>query len=417
MGVSLILWVFVGLRLIHYGVETALGALNYRYCTGPSQMALVQKTLGIGDEDAAKTLDYFRDKYWFNLVSSLISTPVVLSFLVFGGLGFVERATARSGHYLVDGLLFFGLLSLLSGLLSLPFDYYQTFVTEQRHGFNRQTVRGFVADRIKLTFLSGILGGLVLAAILALIVASGEAWWLWAWAALSTFSLVTAWLYPVLLAPLFNKFSPMEPGELKDLIMALARRVGFNADGISVMDASRRSSHGNAYFTGVFGKKRIVLFDTLVNTLGVKEIEAVLAHELGHFKLHHVRWSLIRSVALTGSMFYALHLTYRLADFYLAFGLSGVSAHGALIVFSLWFGPIGFALQPLINAISRANEFAADTFAQSHTTEPKSLGLALLKLRESSHAMPLSHPVYSAVYHSHPPLVERLRAMHHAPGE
>ena len=190
----------------------------------------------------------------------------------------------------------------------------------------------------------------------------GPSWWLWAWGVTTAFSLFAAWIYPTVLAPLFNKFTPLPDGELKDAILDLARRTGFRAGGISVMDASRRTAHGNAYFTGVFGQKRIVLFDTLLEAMGPREVVAVLAHELGHFKLHHVRWGMARGIATSGLVFYALSLCLPLEAFYSAFSLEK-TAYGALAVFGLWFGLVSFLLQPLENALSRRHEFAADAFA------------------------------------------------------
>jgi STE24 endopeptidase len=176
------------------------------------------------------------------------------------------------------------------------------------------------------------------------------------------------------------------------------------------MDASRRTAHGNAYFTGLFRQKRIVLFDTLVEAMGVREVVAVLAHELGHFKLHHVRWAIVRSVAMSGLVFFGLSLALPLGAFYDAFFLEQTS-YGALAVFGLWFSLVSFLVQPLTNALSRRHEFAADAFALRHGATPAELGSALKTLREKSRLLPLSHPLFSRVYHSHPPLLERLRAM------
>jgi STE24 endopeptidase len=315
------------------------------------------------------------------------------------------------GGQIAVGLLLFAALSLLSGVVGLPFDYYRTFVIEERHGFNRQTVRGFWLDLVKGLMLGAILGGLILGVVLWIMEQAGPTWWIWAWLALSAISLLTAWLYPTLLAPLFNKFRPLEDGALKTAIDALASRVGFGSKGVMVMDASRRSSHGNAYFTGLFGKKRIVLFDTLIASLTPSEIVAVLAHELGHFKLRHVTLGLIRGLATTGLLFFGLSLCLELTPFYTAFGLKEPTTYGALLVFSMWFGLANFYLQPISNHISRRHEFAADRFALEHIENKTELGQALLKLREKSHSLPLSHPLYSAVYHSHPPLLERLDAM------
>jgi STE24 endopeptidase len=203
-----------------------------------------------------------------------------------------------------------------------------------------------------------------------------------------------------------------------DKIHALAAKVGFTTNGLFVMNASLRSSHGNAYFTGVFGKKRIVLFDTLIEAMTPEEVTAVLAHELGHFKLHHVRWGLLRGLAVTGVMFYALSLALPLESFYQAFHLQGVSDYGALFVFSLWYGPLAFLLQPLSTYLSRKNEFAADAFAKAQLGgNAEALGRALLKLREKSSSLPIYHPTYSMVYHSHPPMIERLQAMGFGPKE
>ena len=208
----------------------------------------------------------------------------------------------------------------------------------------------------------------------------------------------------------------MEEGDLKSKIYELAQKIGFETDGLFVMDASERSSHGNAYFTGMFGKKRIVLFDTLVESMKNQEIVAVLAHELGHFKLHHVRWMLIRSVITTGITFYLLSLCLPMSEFYEAFGFAGVSSYGALIVFSLWFGLLDFVLSPIETYLSRRNEFAADKFAVDHHENAKQdLSTALLKLRQKSHGMPLSHPLFSAFYYSHPPMIERLKAISELP--
>ena len=237
---------------------------------------------------------------------------------------------------------------------------------------------------------------------------SGSNWWLYAWAAVTAFSLITAWIYPTLLAPLFNKFTPLKEGDLQRDILTLADKVGFKSDGIFMMDASKRSGHGNAYFTGVFGKKRIVLFDTLINSMSTKEIVAVLAHELGHFKLHHVRYAMIRGVALSLVIFAGIGAMLPHANFYAAFRLSGVSNYGGLVVFSLWFGIMDFYLQPLQTWLSRRNEFAADAFAKANLGAGDSLASALKKLREKSNVMPISHPLYSGVYYSHPPMLERI---------
>ena len=409
-----ILVIFVVLRFLQHLVERGLSAANRKYYLDTERQKHAAKVLKISDEDMAKTLAYSSDKYKFATMTSWVSVIVTLAFISAGGLGWAERlvfSIKPEAGPIVVGLGFFVIIGLLSMLFGLPFEYYRTFVIEQKHGFNRQTVKGFVFDRIKGLVIGVILGGPLLAGILWIMQSMGSNWWVYAWIAVSSFSILTAWIYPTFLAPLFNKFTQLQEGDLKTQILALSKKIGFKAGGIYLMDASKRSSHGNAYFTGVFGEKRIVLFDTLVDSMSVREVVAVLAHELGHFKLNHVRWQIVRGVIMTGIMFWVLNLCLPLEMFYKAFGLSGVSNYAALIVFSMWFGVVDFALGPIGNYLSRRNEFAADQFAREQIGNANELGDALLKLREKSHAMPLSHPMFSAVYYSHPPLLERLETM------
>jgi STE24 endopeptidase len=391
--------------------------LNKSFYQNPSKQDEAKKLLGINDEAMAKTLSYSLDKYKFGAVSAWFDIAALLIFLMLGGLGVAESwarglSEAIGRGPIVTGLFFFGLLGLASAIVGLPFELYHTFVLEQKHGFNRQTVKGFWLDKLKGLIVGLVLGTPILAAILWIMESMGKAWWIYAWLAIFLFSLLTVWLYPVLLAPLFNKFRPLEEGELREKIDALAQRINFKTDGISIMDASKRSSHGNAYFTGIFGKKRIVLFDTLVGSMNIDEVVAVLAHELGHFKLHHVRGALIRSFFVTGLTFFLLGQFLPMETFYKAFSLAEVSNYGALLVFSLWLAPFSFVLQPITHYFSQRNEFAADKFAIQNIEKPSELYNALLKLRETSHVMPISHPLYSKVYLSHPPLMERLSVLH-----
>jgi STE24 endopeptidase len=410
-----LLLVFIALRLAQLLVEHALAVLNRRYVLDPAHQAEAARALRIPEEEMRRALDYAEDRYRLRRVQRWTEVLVILLFLALGGLGFVEKAalviTGALGLGVIGtGLAFVALLGLLSVLLDLPFSLYSTFRIEAKHGFNRQTLRGFFQDLLKGVALGAALGGLLLAAVLWIMKAGAPAWWLWAWAAVSGFSLFAAWIYPTLLAPLFNKFTPLPPGELREGIEALARRLGFRTGGIFVMDASRRTAHGNAYFTGLFRQKRIILFDTLLEAMGAREVLAVLAHELGHFKLHHVRMALVRGVLATGATFWLLSRALPLTPFYEAFSLRPTT-YGALVVFALWFSLLEFLLQPFWNAMSRRYEFAADAFAVRAGSAAADLREALLKLREKSRLLPLSHPLYSRIYHSHPPLLERLTAL------
>ncbi|HXY40629.1 MAG TPA: M48 family metallopeptidase [Vicinamibacteria bacterium] len=421
MSPRALLVLFVCLRLAQQLAETTLARVNRRYATTPARLEEAARGLEIPEEEMRKAVAYSSDRHRFSLLSGWVEVVVVLTFLVAGGLGAADqlarRVAAQTGWTaaglaaaIATGLVFFAVLGLLSGVLALPFDLYSTFRIEQRHGFNRQTLRGFVLDRLKGLLLGIVLGAPFLAGILSAMERLGPWWWVWAWALVVGFNLLAVWIYPTVLAPLFNRFTPLPAGELREGILALAERTGFRPGGIFVMDASRRTAHGNAYFTGLFGQKRIVLFDTLLEAMGVRETVAVLAHELGHFKLHHVRWAILRSVAASGVLFFLLSRVLPVAVFYQAFSVER-SSHAALVVFGLWFGLVGFLLQPLENAISRRQEFAADAFALRSGASGGELGSALRRLRERSKLLPLSHPLYSRVYHSHPPLLERLRAM------
>jgi STE24 endopeptidase len=413
---SEILWLFIAFRFGQHLLERVLSSLNRKYYENEANQKEAIKLLKISDEDMQKALVYSRDRFKFSSVSSWVDIVLLLGFIGLSGLGYTEQlanslTAAWGGGPIITGLIFFALLALLGAMVELPFELYHTFVLEERHGFNRQTVKGFWTDKLKGLILSAVLLGILLSLVLWIMQTLGKNWWIVAWLAVFGFSLFTAWLYPTVLAPIFNKFSPLEEGELKEGIMALARKVGFKASGISIMDASKRSTHGNAYFSGVFGKKKIVLFDNLLKSMNTEEIIAVLAHELGHFKLNHIRWRLVFSFFMMGGMFYLLSLVMDLDPFYAAFDLAPRTSHGALMVFSLWFGLISFLLQPISSYFSRKHEFAADQFALRHLEGHNYLADALLKLRETSHLMPINHPLFSAVYLSHPPLVERLKTM------
>lgn len=410
-----LLALFLALRLAQQAAEHALAVVDRRYASDRDRLAEAGRILRIPPAEMERALAYARDRRAFALVSEWADVAVGLTLLAAGALGTVDawaRAIASSvgGGDLGTGLAFFGILGAAATVFGLPFGLYHTFVIEERHGFNRQTLAGFFADLAKGVALSVALGGPLLAALLSIMEGMGAGWWIWAWAVTSAFGLLTAWIYPALLAPLFNRFTPLPEGELRDRILSLAARIGFRAGGLLVMDASRRTAHGNAYFTGLFRQKRIVLFDTLLEALAPGEVVAVLAHELGHFELHHVRSRLLRSTLATGALFFGIALCLPLRVFYEAFALAP-SSHAGLLVFGLWFGLLAFLAQPVGSALSRREEFAADAFAVRSDIPATELAEALLKLREKSRVLPVSHPIYSWVYHSHPPLLERLRAL------
>ncbi len=411
-----ILVVFIVLKILRLTIEIFLGFMNRKFYLNSANQVRAKEVLKVSEEDWSKTVHYTNSKFIFNLWSNLITSAVVLIFIYHQYLGFVQNfavdfAQKNALGTIFEGLLFFAILGALSFVLQLPFEIYSTFGLEKKFGFNKQTPIGFILDKCKMIVLSVLLGGLLVSGLLWVMERLGQYWWIYAWGLMTFFSLLVAYLFPVVLAPLFNKFKPLESGELKEALDKLATKIQFKTSGISVMDASKRSTHANAYFTGLFGAKKIVLFDTLLHSLSTAETVAVLAHELGHFKLGHVRSSLIKSVVISGVTFYLLSLALPHLEFYQAFGLQTAVHYAALTTFSLWFGAVDFFLTPIASYFSQKNEFAADQFAKDNIGSGVDLGAALLKLRQKSFAMPLTHPLYAKIYYSHPPLLIRLEEL------
>ncbi|MCX6116609.1 MAG: M48 family metallopeptidase, partial [Proteobacteria bacterium] len=340
------------LKLIQHILESSLSRLNARYWSDTNRQEMARTELGISSEDMNKSAAYSAVRYKFSRIRNSFTFLCFILFIGLKGIFYCEQFARNWGQKILGlnsgseeilvGILFFAILMIGSQALSLPFSLYNTFVIEEKFGFNKQTIGGYLIDLAKATILGVVIGVPLLGTILWIMGATGDLWWIWAWLFISIFSIITSWLYPTLLAPLFNKFRPLEDGELKDKINSLASKIGFSTDGIFVMDASKRSAHGNAYFTGIFGKKRIVLFDTLLADMSAQEVTAVLAHELGHFKLHHVRYGLIRGLLMSLATFYLMSLVLNHSIFYEAFGLETITHHTGLVLFTLWFSTVEF---------------------------------------------------------------------------
>lgn len=304
-------------------------------------------------------------------------------------------------------LLSFGSLFLLMTLLEMPFSLYQTFIIEEKYGFNKNTPAQFLKDQlISLSLTLGI-GLPILALILWVMDSIGELWWVYAWAIIMSFSLLMSWLFPTVIAPLFNKFTPMEDGSLKNRIQSLLQRCGFNSQGIFIMDGSRRSGHGNAYFTGLGNNKRIVFFDTLINSLDEDELEAVLAHELGHFKCKHVIKMLIASSVMTLISFAVLGWLIHESWFFDGLGVSTHSNAVALLLFMLVSPVFTTFMRPISSYFQRKFEFEADAFATQHAQGRKMIS-GLVKLYEENASTLTPDPLYSAFHYSHPPAAIRI---------
>jgi STE24 endopeptidase len=359
-------------------------------------------------EDHHKAADYTLTNTRFGRITLLYDSLLLLGWTLGGGLEWLDstwRAAALSPVITGIAVIFSALLIMT--LLELPFSLYHTFVVEQHFGFNRSTPGVFFSDLLKNALLLVVIGGPLIALALWIMEASGGLWWLYIWIVWMLFTLVMFWAYPAVIAPLFNKFSPLDNEALKQRIQALMDKCGFRSKGIFVMDGSKRSGHGNAYFTGFGSNKRIVFFDTLLESLNPPEIEAVLAHELGHFKLKHIQKRLLSTFALS---FAALALLGWLAGeawFYQGLGVSQPSPWMALLLFMLAMPVFTFFLQPLMSLLSRKHEFEADAYAVQQASGTD-LIKALVKMYRENASTLTPDPLYSAFHDSHPPAPVRI---------
>jgi len=354
-----------------------------------------------------KAADYTVDRNRLAIVTTLVDAALLIALTLGGGLAWLHDFWSASLGGLPYGLALIFSVMVISAIVDLPFSLYRQFVIEARYGFNRMTFGLFCADLAKQTLLGVLIGTPVILAVLWLMGAMGPHWWLYVWLFWCAFNLLALFIYPTWIAPLFNKFSPLEEGEMKSRIEALLARCGFRSSGLFVMDGSKRSSHGNAYFTGFGNNKRIVFFDTLLARLAVPEIEAVLAHELGHFRRRHVVKRIV--VMFIGALGF-LWLLGQLIDapwFYAGLGVPAHSTALALILFFLAIPVFTFPLSPLLSHLSRRHEFEADAYAAEHAAAGD-LVRALVKLYEDNASTLTPDPLHSLFYDSHPPAAQRI---------
>jgi STE24 endopeptidase len=361
-----------------------------------------------------KAADYTVAKTRFGRITGVIDVVLLLAWTLGGGLELLDQAWRSAGFgELLTGTGFLVSVFLILGLLELPASLYQTFVLEARFGFNRTTPAVFVADLLKQALLLAVIGVPLAVAALWLMRAAGERWWLYLWLLWSGFTLFMIWAYPTVIAPLFNKFAPLRKRLLLKRIQRLLRRTGFESRGVFVMDGSRRSAHGNAYFTGFGRHKRIVFFDTLLKSLRATEIEAVLAHELGHFHHRHILKHIVLLFTLSLAGLALLGWLAGQAWFYTGLGMSTPSNHAALILFLMTAPVFSFFLQPLVAWGSRRHEYQADAFA-ARQADIAAMIRALVKLYRENASTLTPDPLYSAFYDSHPPAslrIAHLRAL------
>lgn len=359
-----------------------------------------------------KSQDYTRETTRFELVASAFGLVVTLVFWFAGGFNYLDQIVRQWNlHPIVTGLAYIGILIFAKALISLPFSLYSTFVIEERFGFNTMTPKTFVLDLLKSLLLAVLLGGPLLAGVLAFFQYVGGLAWLYCWLAVTVFTLFVQFIAPTWIMPLFNKFTPLERGELREAIMDYARSVKFSLQNVFVMDGSKRSTKSNAFFTGFGKNKRIALFDTLIEKHSVPELVAVLAHEIGHYKKKHIIQGLLISIAHTGVMFYLLSIFISHEGLFDAFYMEHVSIYAGLIFFGMLYAPIEMILSVFMQIFSRKNEYEADRFAAETTNDPHSMIAALKKLSRDNLSNLTPHPVYVFLNYSHPPVLQRIRAL------
>ena len=359
-----------------------------------------------------KAADYTITKTRFGLLELALGAVVLLGWTLLGGLNAANQTLSTwLGTGMVQQLALIAVFVLIGGLIELPLSLYQTFVIEQRFGFNKMSFTLWLVDLLKSTLVGALIGLPIAALILWVMGAAGQAWWLWAWSIWMGFNLLLLLIYPTFIAPLFNKFQPLEDETVKARVTALMQRCGFAAKGLFVMDGSRRSAHANAYFTGFGAAKRVVFFDTLLSKLSPGEVDAVLAHELGHFKHRHILKRIVSLFALSLLGFALLGWLATQLWFYTGLGVnpnpSGPNDALALLLFVMAAPLFSFFISPLLALFSRKHEFEADAYAVAQTSGAD-LASALLKLYEDNASTLTPDPVYVKFYYSHPPASERL---------
>ena len=406
MNPDFLFQLIVILLSLQFIVDTALDYLNYRKYGAP----VPHEVSDVFDEEQyRKSQLYQKTNFRFGLLTSGISFVVTMAFLILGGFAWLnELAASISTSPIPKALLFFGILGLGSDLLGTPFSYYHTFVIEEQFGFNKSTPSIFWADKVKGWLLAGILGTVLLSAILYFYDWAGPDFWWYAWILISAFTVFINLFYSRIIVPLFNKQQPLEDGALRQAIESYAKKVNFGLTQIFVIDGSRRSSKANAYFSGFGNQRRVTLYDTLIKDLDTEEVVAVLAHEVGHYKRNHILINLFSSLILTGFTLFLLGIFVNSPELSLALGVQEPEFHIALLSFGLLYSPISEITGLVMHYLSRRFEYQADNYArQTYSGEPLVTALKKLSRNHLSNLTP--HPAYVFMHYSHPPLKDRIR--------
>lgn len=406
-------WLFVTFFILHEVWESSLTLLNISY-TQKHRGKIPPFYQGkIKPNQYEKSINYTVEKARFDLLTSLIKIPIIWAFLLMGGFAYLDTLVS---HYfrptsLSHSIAYCMLITYIIMLLQIPQSLYSNFVIEEKYGFNKMTFKTFLVDLIKMLLLSALFGIPLLYVVFWLYYQAGSFWWLWAFLAFFGFELFIATIYPTFLAPIFNKFTPLPDGDLKESILKIARKIKFKLAGIYTIDGSKRSAHSNAYFAGMGRLRRIVLFDTIMKNMSNPEIVSVLAHEMGHNIKKHVQKHLILSFFMGLIGFWILSLLIEWEPFFTTFGADSPAPHKALILFGLFAGYFTFWMTPLMNWISRKHEYEADRFSVETTKEKENMASALMKLSNENLSNLTPHPLYSFCHYSHPTTLERIQAI------
>ena len=405
---QILFFIIIGLLLADFIFERFLEFLNSTQWSDQ----LPEEVKDIYDEkEYQKQQAYEKANYRFSMISSSFSFALMFLMVLFSGFALVNNwALSVSVNPILTALVFFGILMLASDLLTTPFSVYDTFVIEEKFGFNKTTVKTFILDKLKGYLLGAIIGGGLLSLIIYIYQLTTTNFWIYAWLVITVFSVFMVLFYSNLIVPLFNKQTPLPEGELKSAIEDFSAKVGFKLDNIYVINGSKRSTKANAYFTGFGAKKRIVLYDTLINDMTTNELVAVLAHEIGHYKKHHVIWSLLLGTLQTGIVLFIFSLFVGSPELSAALGVEKPSFHIGLIAFGILYSPISMVTGLAMNIFSRKNEYEADAFAAKYF-DAEELALALKKLSVKNLSNLRPHPAYVFFHYSHPTLLQRLESL------
>ena len=408
MNSETILLTIVGISIVSYLFDQFLDYINLK----AQRKDIPTEVEGFyNKEKYQKSLDYQKDQTQFSFITAGFSFLLSLGMLILGGFGWLDSILRPLlDNQILLPLIFFGTIMIASDILTIPFQWYGTFVIEEKYGFNKTTVKTFVTDKLKGYVLGAVIGGALVAVLIYLINTLGARFWIWFALLAAAFTLLMNMFYTSVFLPLFNKLTPLADGELKTAIEAFSKKVNFPIDNIFVMDGSKRSAKANAFFSGIGKKKKIVLYDTLINNHTTEELVAVLAHEVGHFKKKHIVWSYLISIVQIFFVLFVLSKMVFNENLSIALGGSQQAIHLNLIAFGILFSPISSITGLLMSALSRKNEFEADAYAKEKFGG-QALASALKKLSVDSLSNLFPHPVYVFFHYSHPPLLSRLEAL------